>query len=124
MIRIIAVAMYLLVPLGTLAHAQDNNPFSGASSISVNMTRDRATLGKRQLINRPEPNATRPLRLHCAGEDGFTLADWKIKDGRYRVRMNGEWSNVPTGAVGPMLVMLQFTGTPCVVAPRVTRPSG
>lgn len=45
---------------GCPAHA-DNNPFSGARSISVKMVRDVPTLGRRQLINRPKPNEGKPV---------------------------------------------------------------
>lgn len=33
------IAMYLLVHLGTYARAQDNNPFSGATEITISLTR-------------------------------------------------------------------------------------
>lgn len=37
----------------------------------------------------------------CSAADGQTLADvdWDSKDGHYRVRINGEWVDVPDDAV-------------------------
>jgi hypothetical protein len=62
------------------------------------------------------------IRMHCASEDGFTVADWKIRAGHYRVRLHGgEWSTVPTDQVGPMLIMMQFTGAPCAVVKRLPK---
>ncbi len=37
----------------------------------------------------------------CSNADGMALADvdWDTKDGHYRVRLDGEWIDVPTDAV-------------------------
>lgn len=78
------------------------------------MTARAIALAVALMIGGCHPVMAAPLRLHCADAAGFTLADWTIKDGRYRVKINGEWSSVPADAVGAMLVMLQFTGAPCV----------
>jgi hypothetical protein len=39
--------------------------------------------------------------LCCSDADGFAVSDpdWKSKDGHYRVRLDGEWINVPDDAV-------------------------
>lgn len=59
--------------------------------------------------------------LHCSDADGFSVAEWKIRDGRYRVRIAGEWSEVASDAVGPLLVMLQLTGAPCAAVKRAPK---
>lgn len=37
----------------------------------------------------------------CSDADGFVLSDvdWESKDGRYRVRLDGQWHDVPDDAV-------------------------
>lgn len=37
----------------------------------------------------------------CSDADGSALSDvdWDVRDGRYRVRLEGEWWNVPDAAV-------------------------
>lgn len=37
----------------------------------------------------------------CSDADGFALSDvdWESKDGHYRVRLNGQWHDVPNDAV-------------------------
>jgi hypothetical protein len=37
----------------------------------------------------------------CSDADGFALSDvdWEVKDGHYRVRIEGEWIDVPEEAV-------------------------
>lgn len=37
----------------------------------------------------------------CSDADGFTVSDpdWESKDGHYRVRLDGEWIDVPDDAV-------------------------
>lgn len=56
--------------------------------------------------------------LCCDGTDATSLEDpdWELKDGHFRVRLNGEWVNVPDEAVvdapnryGPALVW-PYTG--------------
>jgi hypothetical protein len=39
--------------------------------------------------------------LCCSGTDGTALSDvdWRSKDGRYQVRLEGQWIDVPEGAV-------------------------
>jgi hypothetical protein len=39
--------------------------------------------------------------LCCSDADGTALSDvdWESKDGKYRVRLNGEWIDVPDDAV-------------------------
>jgi hypothetical protein len=39
--------------------------------------------------------------LCCSDADGTALSDvdWETKDGRYRVRLDGDWHNVPDDAV-------------------------
>src|SRR5260370_1077080 len=39
--------------------------------------------------------------LCCSDADGFAVSDpdWESKDGRYRVRLDGEWIMVPDDAV-------------------------
>jgi hypothetical protein len=39
--------------------------------------------------------------LCCSFADGFSVenVDWDTADGRYRVRLHGEWVNVPDAAV-------------------------
>jgi hypothetical protein len=41
----------------------------------------------------------------CATSDGIFGPDWESKDGHYRVKLNGEWIDVPDDAVikGPNL---------------------
>lgn len=52
------------------------------------------------------------IRIHCAAE-GLTYADWRMRDGRYRIKLDGKWSDVPAGAVGPLFVMMTFDGAKC-----------
>lgn len=59
--------------------------------------------------------------LRCSDAEGFTVADWKVRNGRYRIRIAGEWSEVASDAVGPLLVMLQLTGTPCAIVKRAPK---
>ena len=37
----------------------------------------------------------------CDGADGFRVEDpdWETKDGKYRVRLQGQWIDVPDGAL-------------------------
>jgi len=39
--------------------------------------------------------------LCCSDADGFALSDvdWESKDGRYRVRIDGQWIDVPDNAM-------------------------
>ena len=56
--------------------------------------------------NRPELNGwfdklASGMGLCCSLTDGVTIADpdWESKDGHYRVRLGGEWIDVPDDAV-------------------------
>lgn len=109
MIRALAIIAFLLAILFAVlphAHAKDNNPFSGATSIEVAMTRD------------AKPAHAAPLvRLHCADPDGIIVADWRVQDGRFRLKLGTErkWSAVPADTVAVMILMLQFEGAPCAI---------
>jgi len=35
----------------------------------------------------------------CSDADGTALADWESNNGRYRVRLNGQWIDVPDKAL-------------------------
>jgi hypothetical protein len=39
--------------------------------------------------------------LCCSFADGFSIADvdWEVRDGKYRVRLNGRWIEVPDNAL-------------------------
>src|SRR4051812_30123982 len=76
------------------AHARDNNPFSGARSMTVTMAREK------------------PFRLHCT-LDGKPFADWRGRAGHYRVKLGREWSSVPDAAAAPMILLMWADGARC-----------
>lgn len=118
------------------AMAQDNNPFSGATSISVEMTQEVSIIspipdGRKNrhhpfrhshspaapkiglsLSRKTVKNLSVPFRLHCT-MNGKPMAEWREKAGHYRVKLDGEWSNVPPDAAGPMMVLLWAGGARC-----------
>lgn len=51
-------------------------------------------------------------RIRCA-VGKYTIADWQVRTGRYRIKLDGEWSSVPRDAVGPLFVLLVFGGAGC-----------
>lgn len=55
----------------------------------------------------------RPVRLHCT-LDGKPMAEWRERAGQYRIKLDGEWSNVPADAAGPMMMLLWAGGAKCV----------
>lgn len=101
------------------AQAKDNNPFSGATSISVVMTQDTTTLGKRQLINRPKPNevctaasgvAVIPIFFGLMILLGIILAWCRNDDVWFEDILSGErkW--------GVLLIVVGIIGEICVLA--------
>lgn len=77
----------------------------------------RIALALALLIAGLNPAMAAPLvRLHCADPDGIIMANWRVQDGRYRLKISGErkWSTVPEGAVAPMILMLWSEGVKCV----------
>lgn len=108
----VGVIIVLLIVIATVAHA-DNNPFSGATSISVEMTRDSLTKRPRNITGNITGRRSRPFRLHCT-LNGKPMAEWRReKAGQYRVKLDGEWSDVPPDAAGPMMVLLWAGGARC-----------
>lgn len=132
MIRAIILATLLMTGI-TPAIAQDNNPFSGATSISVEMTREKpaasisgqfAHLRKFAKWNQNTKRdaffsssyprqqhqrvSRRKFRLRCT-LDGKPFADWR----GHRVKLDGEWVDVPPDAAGPMMVLLWAGGARC-----------
>jgi hypothetical protein len=107
MIRAILLAACLLA-FPPPAHA-DNNPFSGARSITVVMVRD--TLNSRRDLSvrsKSTKKVKRPFRLRCT-LDGKPMAEWQ----GHRVKLDGEWVDVPADAAGPMMVLLWAGGARC-----------
>lgn len=99
-VAIIAL-LFVISLISRPAHAKDNNPFSGATSISVEMTRDEP--------NKQQPNSgQKPFRLRCT-LNGKPVADWRGS----RIKLGREWSSVPPDAAGPMLVLLWAGGARC-----------
>jgi hypothetical protein len=76
------VAAILLMPAG-LAVARDNGRFAGSP---LKQWFDSLKSGKGPC---------------CSDADGFVISDpdWESKDGHYRVRLDGEWVDVPDDAV-------------------------
>lgn len=56
--------------------------------------------------------APRPFHLHCT-LDGKPMAEWRERSGQYRIKLDGEWSNVPADAAGPMILLLWAGGAKC-----------
>lgn len=134
MIRAIIAA--LLITGLNPAIAQDNNPFSGATSISVGMTLDsitpKANNRRHNLRVLPAESITHrdttiissttnegakintaqshPFRMRCT-IDGRPMADWRGN----AIRFKGDvgWATVPPDAAGPMMVLLWAGGARC-----------
>lgn len=83
---------------GCPAHA-DNNPFSGARSISVKMVRKGQAAEKRTLQQKRVIPSKSQHRFHLRCTlDGKPMAEWRERAGRYRIKLAGAWSNVPADA--------------------------
>jgi hypothetical protein len=79
------VAVLLLAPWPHLGHARDNGRFAGANP-ELKAWFDSLRSGKGPC---------------CSDADGTALSDvdWESSSGHYRVRLDGEWVDVPDDAV-------------------------
>jgi hypothetical protein len=116
LIAIIGLAIALMRP----AHAQDNNPFSGATSIDVTMTktgmnppvlRDETLFASGLIAENVRAKPHRPFRMRCT-IDGRPI-NWKEHARYYRLRLAGESIDIPPDAAGPMMVLLWAGGAKC-----------
>ena len=79
------VVSSLAVLLAPRAHARDDGRYAGMDPV-LHAWFDRLASGK---------------GLCCSFADGFAIedVDWDTQDGKYRVRLDGEWTVVPDSAV-------------------------
>ena len=79
------VVISLAVLLAPRAHARDDGRYAGMDPV-LHAWFDRLASGK---------------GLCCSFADGFAIedVDWDTQDGKYRVRLDGEWTVVPDSAV-------------------------
>jgi hypothetical protein len=54
----------------------------------------------------------KPFRLGCT-LDGKPFAEWRKSAGQYRLKLDGKWSDVSAGAVGPMILLMWADGAKC-----------